>query len=403
MLLLVLGSMFVLSAFAKLVDPGQAAEFARYTFHGEGMPAYIWSIVVVGLVGTEAWFGLQLLLGPRNRRFLALVAVTLILFTAALGRAFFDTSAPSCGCFGAFAAQANQEAGIGIVRNVGLIFMTTWLLIESPARQKPTPSPDERQPKVSGLHASTCPSTRGFTLLELLVVIAIIAVLIGILVPVIGAARRKADGVSTTSMMRQASAALAIYAGDYKDAFPYLATPGQPDAPITVGQYTIAHGGYFGIQTKFWTARIVPDYLDVLPKSVSLHDGKPSSWVIGPAGSEGLRTSRYWLTHAAHAAPAFWDDEPSTDTSLLRGMKLTDVAFPSQKATLLDVLAGAFAKENHNNEERDTAYVGLADGSAKGENWTALIDAERYVILKPHGAVGWPILSTRSGLAGIDF
>lgn len=243
----------------------------------------------------------------------------------------------------------------------------------------------------------------GLTIVEVLVVIAIIAVLVGILIPAIGAARRKAEGVSTTSMMRQASAALTMYGGDYRDAFPYLATPGQPDAPIRVREYTIARGGYFGIQTKFWTALIVPEYLEVLPQATALNEGKPSSLALGPASSAGLYTSRYWLTHAAHAAPAFWEDEPATDTALLRGMRLTDVAYPSQKGTLLDVLAGAFSEGDDATEDRDIAYVGLADGSARSEHWSGLIEAGRFVQLKPYGAVGWPILSTRSGLSGTDF
>lgn len=243
----------------------------------------------------------------------------------------------------------------------------------------------------------------GLTIVEVLVAIAIIAVLIGILVPVIGAARRKAEGVSTTSMMRQASAALSMYGGDYRDAFPYLATPSQPDAPIRVRGYTIARGGYFGIQTKFWTALIVPDYLEVLPQATALNDRNPSSLALGPADGEGLYTSRYWLTHATHAAPAYWEDEPSADPALLRGMMLTDVVYPGQKGTLLDVRAGAFAEQNDQNEERDIAYIGLADGSARSEHWSGLIDAGRFVQLKPHGAVGWPVLSTRSGLSGIDF
>lgn len=293
---------------------------------------------------------------------------------------------------------------MGVIRNVGLLWMAAWLYIHTPATRKPGLVVDRRPLNKPRTEASIRSAARGFTLLEVLVTIAIIAVLIGILVPIIGVARRKGEGVGTTSMMRQASAALAMYGGDYNDAFPYLATPGQPDTPITVGQSQIARGGYFGIHARFWTALIVPDYLEIPPRDLSFSDtSRTSSPVIGPAGGEALYISRYWLTHAAHAAPAFWEDEPSTDTSLLRGMRLTDVAYPSQKGTLLDVGAGAFLEDNQDTEERDTAYVGLADGSARSEHWSGLIDAGRFVQLKPHGAVGWPILSTRSGLAGIDF
>lgn len=63
-----------------------------------------------------------------------------------------------------------------------------------------------------------------FTLIELLVVIAIIAVLIGILLPALGSARRSADGLVCMSRMRQLAIGWQIYADTNTD----ISVPGQP-------------------------------------------------------------------------------------------------------------------------------------------------------------------------------
>jgi len=57
---------------------------------------------------------------------------------------------------------------------------------------------------------------RGFTLIELLVVIAIIAVLVGILLPALGAARKSANSLKCLSILKQFGLANAIYADEWR-------------------------------------------------------------------------------------------------------------------------------------------------------------------------------------------
>ncbi|MEM1071366.1 MAG: prepilin-type N-terminal cleavage/methylation domain-containing protein [Planctomycetota bacterium] len=66
---------------------------------------------------------------------------------------------------------------------------------------------------------------RGFTLIELLVSIAIIALLIGILLPSLGAARATSQRIACASNLRQLQTANTLYAGDHDARL----APGAPD------------------------------------------------------------------------------------------------------------------------------------------------------------------------------
>jgi prepilin-type N-terminal cleavage/methylation domain-containing protein len=89
---------------------------------------------------------------------------------------------------------------------------------------------------------------RGFTLIELLVVIAIIALLIGILLPALGEARRAARTTISTSNQRQLATGMNSYATDYKDRIPSFNWRGSPTKPASFSEFGDLNGATTDIQ-----------------------------------------------------------------------------------------------------------------------------------------------------------
>ncbi|WP_428388606.1 type II secretion system protein [Mucisphaera sp.] len=126
------------------------------------------------------------------------------------------------------------------------------------------------QPKKSKPAMAT--NAGGFTLIELLVVISIIALLIGILLPALSAARNQARAIGCLAKARTIAQALTIYLHDNDDRFPPTNHGGFPDPSLAyTPDWDLQLAPYLGANSVY-LASFVDFYLEDNPDAVAYYN-----------------------------------------------------------------------------------------------------------------------------------
>ncbi len=159
----------------------------------------------------------------------------------------------------------------------------------------------------------------GFTLIELLVVISIIALLIGILLPALGMARKTARQMQSSTQVRGIHNALVTFAQGNKSYYPGLNSDGALEAG---GLYAPPHN-----YERLLLAGFFPGEYAISPVDVK------ATWTSGTVSTQNFSYSMLSIQQTAEQAE--WQDTINTDAIVL-----SDRGIGTSHVTALSVWTG---------------------------------------------------------------
>jgi uncharacterized membrane protein YphA (DoxX/SURF4 family) len=130
---IVLGGVFLVAGGLKVIDP-QSAVAAVHAYRL--LPTSLATLVGWGLPFLEIALGVLLLAGIATRIVAAASAVLMLIFIAAVVSAATRGLSIDCGCFGGGGEVAPGQTayGIEIVRDIGLLLLALWLVLQPHSR-----------------------------------------------------------------------------------------------------------------------------------------------------------------------------------------------------------------------------------------------------------------------------
>ncbi len=178
----------------------------------------------------------------------------------------------------------------------------------------------------------------GFTLIELLVVISIISLLIAILLPALSKARAAAQQAQCSAQMRGLGQAMAIYANDYKEEYPWV---------------------YSGTWPEFWWTQL--NRAELIPTTTQI----ARNLLVCPADDDADYLGVAYSSYGINPYIATRDDDRNrVHDSVLRAgwpvgapLRRTDIVHPSRVITNAEIVWGYQIDYETPND------IGLINGS----------------------------------------
>lgn len=185
---------------------------------------------------------------------------------------------------------------------------------------------------------------RGFTLIELLVVVSIIGLLIGILLPALGAARRTARQMQGSTQVRGIQQGMVIFAQGNNSNYPGLTSAGAQETNATVIPYTAAASLGFTVQARFAImlgAQLFPaEYMispsEVFNKSIYQNANNPADTTFGALTGGNADHYSFALLRIDQAGQraSEWSDTTNAEAIVVGDRRVPNITGSTANATI---------------------------------------------------------------------
>lgn len=213
---------------------------------------------------------------------------------------------------------------------------------------------------------------KAFTLIELLVVIAIIAILAAMLLPVLAAAKRRAQRINCVSNLKQVNLSFRIWEGDNNNQYPMSVSTSAGGAEETTQSNFTPAGGLNSSMTNIFCVmsnELSTPKILICPSDVQ-HSAAATNFaelgIASPGSNNGGTNAISYFVNG--------DANESYPQMVMTGDRNVGIGSPGQSAPLINVsrggnnnaLTGVFVDEwawSANDQHLKVGNIGYADGS----------------------------------------
>lgn len=315
----VVGAVFVLlliSAASKLLD---LTEFRDALRAWQILPTWSQAVLVPAIPAVELSLSLLWFAGWQRRVVCGLTLILLVVFTAALVIERLFGTATRCACMGVLTNTIGLENGLTapILRNIALLVPLLATMLRT---------------RVNTVRLSPPAAATGFTLVELLVSIAIVGLLIACTLWGLSTVRGASRSAVAASRLQQHGAVFTMYAGDFRDQFPYFVKPSRDPTYITPASSPRPIEVLYFQSYHLWSAALADGYY-----SGQYHDGPFRSpfWRQPLTGDHTPQGNDFYYPCVFLAQPEFWNTSSrEAMPNQLSSTRHATVLFPQRKVMI---------------------------------------------------------------------